>query len=140
MRAYIGGTFDIIHPGHIELLQWAKTTFGELVVSLNRDEFVARYKGRPTSQTLAERYAIVRAIRYVDFTMVNDGDEDSRPSILSSQAQVVVAGVDWSDMPRYHAQLGLDQEWLDVHGIHIAICPLERISSSTEVKARISGN
>lgn len=121
MRAYVGGDFDVINSNHIALLQWAKTTFGEVVVSLNQDEFITRYKGQPPTQTLEERYAIIRAIRYVDFTMTNTGNEDSRPAILSSGANVVVVSNDGFEIERYHNRLGLNQEWLDAYNIHLVI-------------------
>jgi cytidyltransferase-like protein len=41
---YTGGTFDLPHPGHYRLLQRA-AQFGNVVVALNTDEFIYKYKG-----------------------------------------------------------------------------------------------
>ena len=57
-KLYVGGTFDLLHPGHIFLLKLC-SELGSVTVSLNRDEFVLRYKKVPPTQTLAERITII---------------------------------------------------------------------------------
>ena len=135
-RAYCGGTFDLFHPGHVQFLKWAKLAFSTVIVSLNRDEFVARYKTAPV-QTFEERKIVLESCRYVDHVVENFGDEDSKPAILLYGATHVVDGSDW-DRPRLMVQMGLTEEFLKEHGLEIVICPIKRVGfSSSELKARI---
>ncbi len=117
-RAYVGGTFDLFHAGHVNLLREAAALASEVVVSLNEDAFAARYKRRPV-QSLEERRAVVDACRYVDRVVVNVGAEDSRPAIELVAPDVIVHGDDWVG-DAYLAQLGVDDAWLRARRIAVA--------------------
>jgi cytidyltransferase-like protein len=134
-RAYCGGTFDLLHPGHVRFFEWASQSFDEVFVAVNRDEFCARYK-RPPVQCLYERLEMVQSCRYVTEAIVNTGDEDSKPAILETRPTHVVNGSDWS-RERLMEQMGLTQLFLDWTGIEIVLCPLPRQFSTTELKQRI---
>ena len=45
LTVYTGGTFDLLHAGHVKFLRRC-AEFGRVVVALNTDEFVEQYKGR----------------------------------------------------------------------------------------------
>ena len=111
--AYVGGTFDTIHRGHLALLAETAKIARRIVVSLNTDEFAERYKRKPLLP-LADRLAVVANLKLVDAAVVNTGDEDSKPTILATGADVVVHGTDW---PRESLlrQMGLTEEWLVDH-------------------------
>ena len=117
------------------MLKWAKESFGHVIVAVNTDDFVTRYKAKP-AQTLHERMEMLEACKYVDEVTVNRGDENSRISILSTGATHVVNGSDWT-IERLMQQMNLDEKFLKQHGLEIALCPLERIFSTTELKHRI---
>jgi glycerol-3-phosphate cytidylyltransferase len=127
---YVGGTFDLFHPGHVNFLRQCDR-HGRVTVALNTDEFAARYK-RPPIFTLEERIEILRACRYVDRVIVNEGDEDSGPAILASGASLVAHGDDWSG-ESYLRQLGISQRWLDENGIRLLYVPYTQGVSSSEV-------
>ena len=42
---YTGGTFDLFHTGHVELLEYCAMLGTDVVVSLNTDDFIKSYKG-----------------------------------------------------------------------------------------------
>ena len=67
---FTNGVFDLLHAGHIELLEFAKTSGDYLIVGINDDESVKRLKGetRPILP-LAERMKVLAAIMYVDFVI-----------------------------------------------------------------------
>jgi glycerol-3-phosphate cytidylyltransferase len=46
---YTGGTFDLFHSGHVNLLRRC-SEIGTVVVSLNTDEFIEKYKGKGNLQ------------------------------------------------------------------------------------------
>lgn len=134
-RAYCGGTFDLLHPGHVRFFEWASNNFDEVVVAVNSDEFAGRYKQSPV-QCLPERLEMVESCRYVDRVVVNYGDEDSTVAILEVQPTHVVNGSDWS-RERLMKQMGLSEDFLKRNGIEIVLCPLPRHFSTTELKERV---
>jgi D-beta-D-heptose 7-phosphate kinase/D-beta-D-heptose 1-phosphate adenosyltransferase len=72
---FANGCFDLLHSGHIYLLQEAKKRGDVLVVALNTDESIKRYKGngRPV-KSLQERAKIIAAIDGVDYVVFFDQD------------------------------------------------------------------
>lgn len=72
---FTNGCFDLLHKGHIFLLNEAKKRGDILVVALNTDESVSRYKGpgRPIKD-LSERATIMSAIGVVDYVVTFDQD------------------------------------------------------------------
>ncbi len=138
MIAYTGGSFDLFHAGHADLLKmcrWLSGADGEVVVALNTDEFITRYKFIPPTMSYAERETVLLACRYVDKVVPNSGGEDSRPAILKVHPDFIVIGSDWAKKD-YYKQMGFDQDWLDQHGISLVYFPRTRVLSSTEIKAR----
>lgn len=133
---YIGGTFDLLHWGHIELFRRVKERSHIVVVSLNTDDFVARYKGAPPVMRLHERQLAVEAVKWVDHVMVNRGGEDSRPAILEARATTVWHDDSWKGESLME-QMGFDQAWLDEHGIKMDYVPRTVGISSTEIKDRL---
>ena len=133
LRVYTGGTFDLFHEGHVRLLrQCARLAgTGEVVVSLNSDEFISRYKGKPPVVPYAHRREVLESCRWVSRVVTNTGGADSRPAIESVAPQVVAIGVDWAPPKDYHAQMGFTQEWLDERGIVLVYLHREPAGSST---------
>ena len=69
-KIFVNGTFDIIHMGHLELLEFAKSLGDFLVVAIDSDRRVKQLKGptRPIN-TEYERRQMLEAIRWVDRVM-----------------------------------------------------------------------
>jgi len=65
---FTNGVFDIIHPGHIELFEFAKKNGDLLIVGINDDDSVKNIKGknRPIFN-LNERMELLEAIEYIDY-------------------------------------------------------------------------
>lgn len=86
---FTNGTFDIVHPGHIQLLKEARRLGDILVVALNTDDSVRRYKGesRPIN-TLEHRMTIIASLGVVSFVVAFNQDtpkeiiEYLRPDVL----------------------------------------------------------
>ena len=133
---YTGGTFDLFHPGHAFLLKQCRELADKVIVSLNTDDFVARYKGKAPVLNFKERRACLEACKYVDEVIINIGDEDSKPAILLSGANIIAIGEDWAAKD-YHAQMGFTQQWLDEHKIILKYLPHEPGLSSTIIKERV---
>jgi glycerol-3-phosphate cytidylyltransferase len=136
---YTGGTFDLFHSGHVNLLQRCKDIAGDLgtvVVSLNTDEFILEYKGKAPACTYEERKAVLEACQYVDKVVPNLGGTDSKISIQISEPDYIVIGSDWAQKD-YYKQMSFDQEWLDSRGIGLVYVPYTKHVSSTTIKNRI---
>ncbi len=91
------GCFDILHPGHIELLERARDAGDLLVVALNSDGSTRRLKGagRPVFEQL-ERAEILAALESVDVVCVFDADTPL-DTILAIRPDVLVKGADWKE-------------------------------------------
>jgi len=136
LKIYTGGTFDLLHAGHVELLRKCKE-LGEVTVALNTDDFIENYKGKPPVMTYQEREAVLLACRYVDCVIPNHGGTDSKPSILAVKPDLIVIGSDWAKKD-YYKQMQFTTDWLDQHGIGLAYVPYSWGISSTEIKRRIA--
>jgi len=90
------GTFDILHYGHIRILERALEHGSRLVVGVSSDQLNINKKGRPPVYSEDERVAIMRAIRYVDEVFVEESLELKREYIQQYQADVLVMGDDWA--------------------------------------------
>ena len=135
---YTGGTFDLFHTGHVNfLMQCAKIAGkGQVVVSLNTDEFIVAYKGSPPLFSYKERKIILESCRYVSWVMPNNGGSDSKPAILSVAPDFIVIGSDWA-CKDYYAQMNFTQEWLDNKGIVLIYVPYTKGISSTDLRKRL---
>lgn len=129
--AYIGGTFDLLHPGHIELFKRIKMhRIDKIVVALNTDEFTLKYKGRLPIVSLPGRMEMLRHCTLVDSVVVNTGNEDSKPAIMVVRPDYIVHGDDWTG-PALMKQMGLSEEFLEEHGIEMLYIPLKHGYSTT---------
>ena len=97
-RVFVNGTFDIIHMGHLELLEFAKSLGDFLVVAIDSDRRVRQLKGptRPIN-TEYERKQMLEAIRWVDRVYVFDSDAELISHI--SDCDLMVKGSDYRGKP-----------------------------------------
>jgi len=97
-RVFVNGTFDILHMGHLELLEFAKSLGDFLVVAIDSDRRVRELKGatRPIN-TEYERRQMLLAIRWVDRVYVFDSDAELVSHI--TDCDVMVKGSDYRGRP-----------------------------------------
>jgi glycerol-3-phosphate cytidylyltransferase len=140
LRVYTGGTFDLFHVGHLNLLKRCREIAGwtgQVIVSLNTDEFIYKYKGKNPVIPYEDRKAILESCKYVDSVMENYGQEDSKESILLAQLiDVIAIGSDWARKD-YYKQMNFDQDWLDSQRISLIYIPYTLGISSTKIKEKI---
>jgi glycerol-3-phosphate cytidylyltransferase len=132
---YTGGTFDLPHPGHYRLLERA-AQLGRVVVALNTDEFIEKYKGKAPVLTYSEREEILLACKWVYRVVPNLGGENSTIAIEMVAPNYVLIGSDWAHKD-YYTQMGFTQDWLDERGIGLIYVPYTPGISTTEIKRRI---
>lgn len=139
LTVYTGGSFDLYHHGHAAFLERCKDLAGldgEVIVSLNTDEFIKEYKKKGLVMTYEERRKALLSCRFVDGVVPNIGGADSRLAIELVQPDLVVVGSDWARRD-YYAQMGFDQDWLDERGIGLCYIPYTYGISSTDIKSRL---
>ena len=93
---FTNGVFDLLHPGHVDVLTAARAEGDVLVVGLNSDASVRRLKGpaRPV-RTTAERAYVLAALEAVDAVVVFE--EDTPLDLVRHlQPSVIVKGGDYS--------------------------------------------
>lgn len=103
-KVFVNGTFDILHIGHLSLLQYARQQGDWLLVGIDSDRRVRELKGssRPIN-TQHERQAMLQALRVVDQVQIFDTDQELRSLIAS--CDVMVKGTDYQNQPIVGADL-----------------------------------
>ena len=89
------GTFDLLHYGHVNLLQRAKQLGDYLMVAISTDEFNLEQKGKKCYFTYEERKRLVEAIRYVDMVIPEASWDQKAKDIKEFGIDVFVIGDDW---------------------------------------------
>ena len=95
--AFTNGAFDLLHPGHVDLLIAARGTADALIVGVNSDESVRRLKGsgRPV-RSEAERAFVLAAVECVDLVVIFP--EDTPLELVKTlKPDVIVKGGDYTE-------------------------------------------
>lgn len=132
MIVFTNGCFDIIHPGHIDLLNRAKSLGSRLIVAINSDKSVRSIKGpdRPM-QNQEARKAVLLGLESVDEVIVFD---ELTPENLIKQLRpdVLVKGGDWQP----NEIVGAD--FVNSYGGKVHSLPLLPGFSSSQIVAKIA--
>jgi glycerol-3-phosphate cytidylyltransferase len=99
-RVLTYGTYDLLHYGHIRLLERAAALGDRLIVGLSTDEFNAQ-KGKQAFYPYTVRREMLEAIRHIDLVIPERAWDQKRRDILTYQIDVVVMGSDWQGSPRF---------------------------------------
>jgi D-sedoheptulose 7-phosphate isomerase len=130
---FTNGCFDILHPGHIDLLERAKALGSKLIVGINSDESVRGIKGgdRPFLNQ-EERKLILLGLRSVDEVVIFD--ELTPENIIKKiKPDVLVKGGDWSE----NEIIGAD--FVRENGGAVFSLPLKDGFSSSKIVKKITG-
>lgn len=103
-KVWVNGTFDVVHIGHIKLLEFANS-FGTVTVGLDTDERVRSKKGesRPFN-TLDDRMDFISSIRFVNDVVCFGSDEELIQQIKNYEPDIMVIGGEY----RYKEIIGLE--------------------------------
>ncbi len=96
MKIFVNGTFDILHRGHIQLLNYAKSLGGTLTVGIDSDRRVREKKGyaRPV-YNVGDRAYMLQNLKAVDYVVIFDSDEELERCIKTVKPDIMVVGSDW---------------------------------------------
>jgi D-beta-D-heptose 7-phosphate kinase/D-beta-D-heptose 1-phosphate adenosyltransferase len=129
---FTNGVFDLMHPGHVQLLEAARKEGSALIVGINSDASVRRL-GKGTERPLmaeAARARVVAALASVDCVVLFEGDTPLE-LIQSLAPDVLVKGADY---PRASIVGG---DWVEAHGGRVVRVPLVGGFSTTSLLERL---
>ena len=127
---FTNGCYDLLHPGHVRLLEQARSLGDVLILALNSDSSVRRFKG-PSRPLLSERERaeVALALQAVDAVVLFDEDTP-RELIAALLPDILVKGADWS-----HFIAG--REEVEAAGGRVLTVTLEPGYSTTNIVDRI---
>ena len=127
---FTNGCYDILHPGHVQLLNFAKQQGDILILGINSDRSVRELKG-PTRPILSEqeRAAILSGLEAIDYITIFD-EPDPGELIRSVTPDVLLKGTEWTDNV-------VGQEWVEAHGGKVVLVPMIKGVSTTDIIGRI---
>ena len=93
---FVNGTFDVLDPGHVQLLNYAKSFGDTLTVGIDSDRRVAEKKGpsRPI-YNIKDRSFMLQNLKSVDYVVVFDSDEELEHCLKTIRPDIMVVGSDW---------------------------------------------
>ena len=98
IKVFVNGTFDVLHIGHLELLNYAKQLGTILLIAIDSDRRVSEKKGadRPFNNII-NRLSLLENLKAVDMVEVFDSDSELENIIKEYQPDIMVVGSDWRD-------------------------------------------
>ncbi len=97
IRVWVNGTFDVLHIGHIRLLEFA-SKYGKVRVGVDSDDRVKLFKGenRPFNK-LSDRIQFLKSIKFVESVVSFNSDLELRDQIKSWKSDLIIIGSDYKD-------------------------------------------
>ena len=94
-RIFVNGSFDVLHLGHLRLLNYARSLGDHLCVAIDTDRRIRELKGdsRPIN-SLYERKSMLANLRCVDEVLVFDSNEDLIHIMQAYKPEIIVKGSD----------------------------------------------
>jgi len=129
---FTNGCFDILHAGHVQLLEDARSLGDVLVVGVNSDSSVRGLKGlsRPVNPQ-EQRCAVLASLESVDFVVVF-AEPDPLQVIAALRPHVLVKGGDWA------SDKIIGREVVEAAGGRVVSIPLMEGISTTDIIKRIT--
>ncbi|CUS25909.1 glycerol-3-phosphate cytidylyltransferase [Paucilactobacillus oligofermentans DSM 15707 = LMG 22743] len=90
------GTFDLLHKGHVKILERAASMGDRLIVGLSTDEFNINQKGKRAYTNFEDRKYMLEAIKYVDLVIPENNWNQKIHDIQKYDVDIFVIGNDWA--------------------------------------------
>jgi len=132
MLVYTVGTFDMVHVGHLDLLEYCATLGDKFVVGVASDEVVSSYKRNVPVIPLDQRMRMLKALECVDDVVSYDTLEYVR-NCKALDVDIFVIGEDWGDKPHNITV----ENYLKEKGVKIVQVSYNPLTSSTKIKQKL---
>jgi len=131
---FTNGVFDLLHPGHIDLLTAARAAGDVLIVGVNSDASVRRLGKGPERpiRTEADRAYVLAALAAVDAVVIFDEDTPLE-LVRALEPDVLVKGGD------YREETIVGAREVRARGGHVIVFPLREGHSTTSIVDRLRG-
>jgi D-beta-D-heptose 7-phosphate kinase/D-beta-D-heptose 1-phosphate adenosyltransferase len=97
MNVWVNGSFDILHIGHIKLLEFA-SKYGKVKVGLDSDWRIKEFKGKSRPfNSLQDRMDFISSIKYVYDVVSFNSDEELENHIKNWDTDIIVIGDDYKN-------------------------------------------
>ena len=123
-RVITYGTFDLMHYGHINLLERAKKLGDYLIVGLSTDEFNWNKKQKKCYFSYDERKRMLEALRAVDLVIPEENWDQKRSDVRTYGIDTFVIGDDWTGK----------FDFLKEEGVEVVYLPRTPEISTTQIK------
>ena len=128
VSVFTAGVWDILHIGHLNLLNRSKALGDVLLVGVLTDEAAERYKPRPV-MPFEQRIELVKALRSVD-AVFPVHDTNATTLLMEIKPDILVHGSDISNKPGWE----IGQTWMRETGRQFVVLPYTQGVSSTKLK------
>jgi D-beta-D-heptose 7-phosphate kinase/D-beta-D-heptose 1-phosphate adenosyltransferase len=127
---FVNGTFDLLHKGHLELLNFAKSYGNYLIVAIDTDDRVKEKKGpnRPIYNQ-DERRFFLNMLKPVDQVEMFSSDEELEQLIKGFNPDIMIVGSDWKNKPVIGSQYAKRLIFFDRIGDYATTKTIEYITS-----------
>lgn len=132
MIIYTVGTFDLLHVGHLALLEYCKTLGDKFVVGVASDEVVASYKRNTPVIPLKQRMEMLKSLKCVDDVIFYDKLEYVT-GCEKLDIDIFVVGEDWGSKPHNIAV----EKYLKSKGKKIIQVSYNPQTSTTKIKQNV---
>lgn len=104
MKVWVNGTFDVLHVGHLKLLEYS-ASLGELRVGIDSDKRVKELKSidRPFNTTEDRKY-FLECLKFVKDVVVFDSRQELIDMVKEYQPDYMIIGDDYKDQPVYGSE------------------------------------
>ena len=132
MVVYTVGTFDLLHVGHLALLEYCKSLGDTVAVGVASDEVVLLYKPKIPVIPLDQRIEMLKALSCVDI-VIPYHELDYLAVCKEVKADIFVIGEDWGSKPHNRGV----EEYLKEQGKKIVQVQYNPRTSSTEIRKTV---
>lgn len=134
---YTCGVFDLLHVGHLNLLERCKEYCDVLIVGVCDDKYVREIKGKEPIYKEEQRVRLLNALKVVDVAeLVTIEETDDKMLALNKfHFDVLFSGDDWKGSERY---LKTEKQF-EEYGASIEYLPYTQGISTTDIKTKIKG-
>tara|TARA_B100001057_G_scaffold80729_1_gene76003 strand:- start:1415 stop:1828 length:414 start_codon:yes stop_codon:yes gene_type:complete len=125
-------TFDLLHAGHVKMLEEAKTICDYLIVGLQLDPSIDRTKKNKPTQSIIERYIQLKGCKFIDEIVPYVTEEDLMDVLTSFKIDIRIIGED------YKGKNFTGKEYCKGKGIKIYYNSREHRFSSSDLRKKVA--